>query len=677
MTGKAAENGKLVFFGATLFLSAALMFALQPMLGKMLLPLIGGTPSGWIVALAFFQVMLLAGYFLAHVLSRFTPRMQGLLYLLCLGFGCFFLPVGLDGQAVPAPGALEVSLLLAAAAAAPFIALSATSSTLQRLFTTTGHPSAGDPYFLYAAGNLGSFTGLLLYPFFIEPRSTLTAQTRGWFLGYLLLVAAAAVCLLLSGGRTPAQKESDGPYTPPGWKNRLEWLCLSLVPSGILLGVTAHITTEVFSAPLLWVLPLGVYLLTFVLAFGKKTLVPYRLLLNAQPAAVSAVLALAFLAGDTLSQSWYALLAHLAAFGAVALMCHTRLARARPLDEPRQLTDFYLMIAAGGALGGILSAFVAPLLFSGLTEYPLLMLASVFLNEDLGSKVPRRRVPAFSALAAGLLLFAALGYNGLSRPNVLSVRNFYGVIRVYDKTGSLGGRETVTYRYMRHGSTLHGSQILDAAYETTPTAYYTRKGPLGEVIALLKPAAIAAVGLGAGTINCFAAAGREITFYELDPAVVGMAKEQFTYLSVRPAPRIVTGDGRLELQKETRKFDLIVLDAFSSDTVPTHLLTREAGEIYLRRLAPGGVILFHISNRHFHLEAPVTALGGALGLKSFLVMRSEPAEPYAKPSRWMALTRPGADLRPLTAAGWVRTRLPEGTGLWTDERTDLLSTLEF
>ncbi|MBI4351304.1 MAG: fused MFS/spermidine synthase [Elusimicrobia bacterium] len=720
MTGKTAKSGKLILFSLALFLSAALLFALQPMLGKMLLPLAGGTPSGWIVAMAFFQLMLLAGYFLAHLLARFTPRAQGLLHLLCLGAGCFFLPVVLKGNAGPSPGALEVSLLLAAAAAVPFIALSATSATLQRLFTTTGHAAAGDPYFLYAAGNAGSFTGLLLYPFLIERNSALTAQSRGWLLGYLLLIGAAALCLLASGKESRALRaQAPGrPYAPPGGKKRLEWLCLALFPSGILLGVTAHITTDVFSAPMLWVLPLGVYLLTFVVAFSRKPLISYALLLKAQPAAVSTALALTFLAAGALALSWYALLLHLAAFGTVALMCHLRLARVRPLDEPGQLTDFYLMIAAGGALGGVLSAFIAPLLFNTLAEYPLLMLASVLLNEDLRSKVTRRYAPAFLAglvllgvfaalnafaapaglvngflltsafalltlhpkasLAGGILLFASAGYNGLARPDVLTARNFFGVIKVFDRTEPFGGAKAVTFRYMQHGSTLHGSQMLGAAYETTPTAYYTREGPLGEVISLLKPKSVAVVGLGAGTINCFAAPGRELSFFELDPAVVRMAEEKFTYLSkCGPAPRIVTGDARLQLQREVRKFDLLILDAFSSDTVPAHLLTREAGEIYLRRLAPGGVLLFHITNRHFHLETPLIALGEALGLKSFLVMRASPPQPYAKPSRWLALASPGADLRPLAAKGWGQARLLEKTGPWTDERTDLLSALEF
>ncbi|MBU2573759.1 MAG: fused MFS/spermidine synthase [Elusimicrobia bacterium] len=715
------NRGKLVLFSFTLFLSAALMFALQPMLGKMLLPLVGGASSGWIVALAFFQVTLLAGYFLAHLLSGFEPRTQGLLYLLCLGAGCFFLPVVLSGHTGAAgstPAAFDVFLLLAAGTAAPFIALSATTATLQRLFTTTGHALSRDPYFLYGASNLGSFTGLLLYPFFIEPRSTLTTQSHGWLGGYLLLIGSAALCLLMSGKKAP-QKAVTGPPAPIGPGKRLEWLCLALLPSGLLLGVTAYITTDILSAPLLWMLPLGIYLLTFVIAFGKRPLVRYDLLLKTQPVAVAVILVLTLLMKSSVAGSWYALGAHLAAFGIVALMCHMRLARARPLPEPRQLTAFYLMIALGGALGGILNAFIAPLLFNSMAEYPLMMLASNLLNDDLKSKLSRRYMPAlitaYALLAAhavlrgremstgliqsalviiifilstlhskmsltiGAAILLAVFFNGRLRPAVVTARNFYGVIKVFDKPEPLNPEIKITVRYMQHGTTLHGSQILDKEYETTPTAYYTREGPLNDVIALIKPKTIAAVGLGPGTINCFAAPGREVVFFELDPAVVKIAKEQFTYLSKcgPGTPRIVVGDARLELQRETEKFDLIILDAFSSDTVPTHLLTREAVELYLRRLAPGGVILFHVSNRHFRLEGPIAATGETLGLKNAAVARRNLPQPYAKQSRWLALTRQSVDLRPLAGAGWTRVTLLKKTRPWTDDYIDLLSALKF
>ena len=389
--GAKSSNNVLVLFSFTLFLSAALMFGLQPMVGKMLLPIVGGTPSGWIVAMAFFQIMLLVGYLLAHGLSCYEPRMMGLQYLLCLGIGAFFLPTHLAGHAdmlSPTPMAYDVFLLLMVSVAVPFIALSATASTLQKLFTTTGHASAKDPYFLYAASNCGSFAGLLLYPFLVEPNSTLTGQSNGWFAGYVLLMGLVVKCLLVSKNKTIPQKISAKKFTAIHWSKRLEWICLAFVPSGLPLAVTLHITTDIFSVPLLWVIPLGVYLLTFIIAFSKKELVSYKKIMLAQPVAVAVVIALMFLATPLMNFSWYAMGLNLAGMAVVALMCHMRLARSRPVDEDqRHLTDFYLMMSLGGALGGVLGAFVAPAIFNSLIEYPILLLASCLLNENVRSKM--------------------------------------------------------------------------------------------------------------------------------------------------------------------------------------------------------------------------------------------------------------------------------------------------
>lgn len=716
-TDTASDNLKLSLFALTLFLSAALMFALQPMLGRMLLPLAGGTPSGWIVALAFFQVMLLAGYLLAHLLSRFEPRVQCLLYLACLAAGVFFLPPGLSVFAAgQTPGPVQVFLMLAAAAAAPFIALSAGASSLQRLFAATGHPSASDPYFLYAASNLGSFAGLLLYPFLIEPLSTLTGQSRGWSIGYLLLIAAAALCLLRSWKSAPGLTPAAEPAAPAGRRERLEWFTLALLPSALLLGVTAHITTDVSSAPFIWVLPLGVYLLTYAAAFAKRPPVPYGPLLKIQPPAAAVILVFTLLAKNAMG-IWPETAAHLAAFAVAALMCHMRLARGRPAGRPGRLTAFYLMIAAGGAAGGLLGAFIAPLCFTSPAEYPLLMLASVLLNQDIGTRLSRRYLspmiaayalmlllfplcawkgtpPAVfgvllaaiiglltlhpkAALAGGLLLFGIVLREGRLHPDVLATRNFYGIIRVFDRTERPADGKKLTVRYMQHGRTLHGSQILDGAWEKVPTSYFTREGPLNDALSLVKPESIAAVGLGPGTLNCYAGPGRTITFFELDPAVVKAAKEAFTYLSKcgNGMPRIVTGDARLELRREEGRFDMLILDAFSSDTVPTHLLTREALGIYLRRLGPDGVILLHVSNKYFRLEIPVAATAGTLGLRNFAAAPRFLPQFYARPSRWIALARSEGTLLPLARAGWKPVAPPPGTKPWTDDYADLLGSL--
>ena len=715
---------KLALFTFTLFLSAAMMFGLQPMIGKTLLPIVGGTPSGWIVAMAFFQVMLLMGYFLAYALSRFSPRIQGILYLLCLGGGIFFLPISLtehNDLLHGTPEAFDVFRLLTATVAVPFIALSATVSTIQRLFMTTGHPSAKDPYFLYAASNLGSFAGLLLYPFLVEPHSTLTSQFHGWLLGYILLIGMTTVCLMASGKKTPAPAKVTKPSAPVSWKKRLEWICLSFLPSALLLAVTTHITTDIFSAPLLWMMPLGVYLLTFVVAFSKKPLVSYDWITKIQPVAVAAAIFLTLQATGPLATSLIAAGINLLAFGIVALMCHMRLAHTRPVENPQHLTEFYLMLAIGGALGGVLVAFGAPALFDRLVEYPLLMAASGLLNKNIRLNFSKNHVIAILAgliliiilssmnmfgmvvstslrntlliasfilftlhpkmsVRGGIAIFLAVSLHLWQQSNVLTERNFYGIIKVYDGDTSLVTKTPIHARYMQHGTTVHGFQLLGGdVEETTPTAYYNREGPLGDIFSLFNPRTVAAVGLGTGTINCYSMPEREITFFEIDPAVVKMAKEQFTYLSKCGSgmPRIIVGDARLELKKlENEKFDLIILDAFSSDVVPTHLLTREAIELYLQHLNPGGVILLHISNRHFHLEGPIAITGKVLGLQNTFVLRA-PTKPYALESNWMLLAPPDINLIPLNKGKWTQVKTQKKIKPWTDDYTDLLDVMDF
>jgi spermidine synthase len=718
-----SHTATLILFSFTLFLSAALMFGLQPMVGKMLLPIVGGTPSGWIVAMAFFQVMLLAGYFLAHALSRFDPRKQALFYMACLGVGLFFLPSNLaahTGLIGETPMAFDTFKLLTAVVAVPFIALSATAATIQRLFTTTGHKSASDPYFLYAASNLGSFAGLLLYPFLVEPRLTLTQQAHGWLCGYAVLIGLTAVCLLLSKNKTPIKKEAEKPYVPVPQTKRIEWVLLAFLPSALLLAVTTHITMDILSVPLLWVIPLSIYLLTFVAAFSRESIIRYDWLLKIQPIAAAVSIGYTLLVSGPFSITWYALGAHLISFTLVALMCHMRLARVRPVEDPRHLTDFYLMLAIGGALGGILVAFVVPLIFDQLVEYPFLLIASALLNEDIRKRLSRLHIQIFITgiiLAGATLLMhergsltdveqnifiitifvlltvhpkalvttgslAAVGiyFYTCLHPMILTTRNFYGIIRVYDQLVRLGPQVVANMRFMQNGTTLHGTQIMEKEYETTPTTYYTEEGPLGDVMSVFKPKTIASVGLGSGTTNCFSRSDRKITFFDINPDVVKIATEKFTYLSKCGAgmPRIVLGDARLELKKlENEKFDLIILDAFSSDNIPTHLLTKEAIEVYLDRLTPKGVILFHISNRHFTLDGPIAAAGRDLGLKNALVMQGKVRHPYAATSRWMLLTRPDVDIQPLAKYEWVQATAHEGFLAWTDDYTNLLSVMNF
>lgn len=731
---RAGFSGTVGLYSLTMLASALLMFALQPMVGKMLLPLAGGTPAGWIVAMAFFQVMLLAGYYLAHFLSRFTPRIHGLLYIAFLCLGAVWLPIHLGHESAGAlTNPADVFRLLTVAVAVPFIALSTTSSTIQRLFASTTDKSANDPYFLYAASNLGSFAGLLLYPLLVEPFLGLSVQSQYWLCGYLFLIVTAVLCLMLARRSVamPAvsNKSAEKPVTTA---LKLQWILLSFIPSSLMMSVTTHITTDIVSAPMIWVLPLAVYLFTFILAFGKMRLEdPERLAGVHAIVVVIGMSTMFLLRGSALGTSWFSAGLHIAVFGVVALACHLKLAKLRPLDHPQALTSFYLMLAIGGALGGLLNAFILPLMLDRIVEYPLMLVASLFINQRVHAAILSKRKRVFTAISVGLIFlvtflilrpapmniaqsteyamtflkivavasallladtprsalftcmaFLIAGQMLISQGVISMSRNFYGVIKIGEQNFIEKG-ESITARYMTHGTTVHGMQARGGKHEKIPTTYYHQAGPVGDIFKALSPRSVAVIGLGAGTLNCYSAPNRDFTFIEIDPAVVKAAREQFTFLSAcksKKEPEIIIGDGRLEIEKiENKKFDLIVLDAFSSDSIPLHLLTVDAVRSYLEKLTPNGILLFNISNRYFDL-APVME-ANALQLKaatlSRLFMTKPEHKPYASDSRWLAMAPDGKIPAALKAnKKWVKlppeARIPTP---WTDDYSNLLGVM--
>ncbi|MDF3024119.1 MAG: hypothetical protein K0R10_1480 [Alphaproteobacteria bacterium] len=721
----------LAVFSFTLFLSASLMFSVQPMAGKMLLPLVGGTPAGWIVAMAFFQVMLLAGYLIAHALSKFPSQKHGIAYVAALLAGIVFLPVAIDhavgSGSIPEAG--RIFLLLTQALAVPFIALSATSSTLQRLFMNTRHGSSGDPYFLYAASNLGSFAGLLLYPLLVEPQLTLAQQAQYFTGGYALLILLAGTCVWFARGpdkKATKPAASDRGRAATG-KRQLEWLALAFIPSCLLMGVTTYITSDVISAPLVWILPLALYLLTFVIAFSSKPIVSLAVMEALQPYIVCLAVIVISLLGSTWLFSWPGVAFYLAVFTLVALACHSRLASLRPLDDGRQLTSFYLMMSVGGALGGVLNAFIFPVVFNRLIEFPLTLLASFMIHKeykaksvtgmliagllllsillvnvpspDIGVDIVEGRKMALQAvfllLAIGvifflkkltpavltlgtLVVFMVAQYVIADRTELLSIRNFYGTVRLYDKPQPIEGK-IQTVRSMRHGSTTHGIQVQsDKELAMTPTAYFTRKGPVGDVFAHFKPKKVAVLGLGIGTMNCYNEPYREFTFFEIDPAVVQVAEDNFTFLSAcksKTPPVIKVGDGRLELAKMDEKFDLLFMDAFTSDSIPTHLLTKEALQLYIDSLTPGGVIAINVSNRYFALWDTIAATAATIGLKTEMKADTRGKRPaYGSPSLWLMVSK-NSDNKTLSSRGWHVVKPKDDIRPWTDEYTSLLGTL--
>jgi hypothetical protein len=655
------------------------------------------------------------------------------------------------------------TLLLAAGA--PFFVLSTTGPLLQRWFASSRHPRAADPYFLYAASNAGSLAGLLLYPLALEPLLPLRtprgegwlpnllplSQSTLWSLGYLGFAAAAiagaawAARNAREGGTAEAAVAEDG-SPAPSWRTRLLWVALALVPSSALLGVTQYVTADIAAVPLLWVVPLALYLATFVLAFSPRWRVPARF--TGTLLAVLAVLVAASLLAFLRGRGWLLLPLHLATFFVLGLTCHGRLAEERPAAS--RLTEFYLLVAVGGTLGGVFNALVAPVVFRSIAEYPIALAAACLLRprwKDDASRPPTRFSRALDvavpvgfaalllllqllqappgtddtwgvlavragfpallalaligwrkrfALALGTLLVAGWAANTAPATSLHRERTFFGVHRVATmqappfKLLDSEGRETsrqVAFRVLIHGATRHGSQAADPDLAGIPTTYYHPTGPIGQVfsdlLASAPPAEVGLVGLGAGTLAAYGRPGQRFTYYEIDPAVIRIARDPrfFTYIADSKARiETVPGDGRLSLGREPDgKFGLLVLDAFSSDAIPVHLLTREAVEIYFRKLAPDGVLAMHLTNHYMRLPPVVGAIAQSLGLAALLrVDRVEtPKEAFEGKdgSTWVILARDPARLEALSRdPRWVALDA-DPRYLWTDDYSNVLLVL--
>jgi len=717
------NNLKLSAFAATLFLSAALMFSLQPMIGKMLLPIVGGAPAGWIVALSFFQIMLLGGYYIAHSLSDLSPVKHAISYLGILAIGALFLPISIHSidLSVSSSPALSVLLVLIIAVSVPFIAISATNSTIQRLFSASSHKDAKDPYFLYAASNIGSFFGLLIYPLAIEPNFNLHKQSYDWFVLYLLLILFVILCTAITykDSSVPNEIKEEPVVKKSASKEQVsKWLYLSFIPSALLSAVTTYITTDIFSAPLIWVIPLGIYLLTFVIAFSRKQIVSPQLINKIQPPAIGLAFFIIIIADKSISTAFFSVFIHLIVFTVIALMCHIRLAEARPKDDGK-LTEFYLAISVGGALGGAINAFIIPFAFNSLYEYPIFLIISCLANENIKSTISEKylyiiiasllaiiaTITAFKylpdyrmiysailavcfifislhpryALLSTSIIFTILFLSFSLSPNMYSARNFYGVIKVYNKEIDSSYNQKVEVRYMKHGTTIHGFQLTDEFLEKEPTSYYFRGSPIDTIISALNPRDIAVAGMGTGTINCYMKPSMNLTYFEIDPNVIDIAKNKFTFLSKcgNGMPSIVQGDARLKLADyKGSKFDLIVLDAFSSDTIPSHLLTKEAIEVYLSKLRTKGVLAFHISNRYFDLAPNIVTTARKLGLKNlYITVTPDKVPKEGIGSRWIVLSERESTIRPLTMRGYEPYNMPKSAKIWTDDYVDIFDAL--
>ncbi len=705
-------------YAATLFLGAGLLFLVQPMVTKMILPHLGGSPSVWNTCMVFFQAVLLLGYAYAHVLAtRFGRGAQAAIHAAILALAAMFLPLDLTQDVPPADGSPTLWLIgrLAVTVGPPFFAISATAPLLQRWFSRTDHAAAGDPYFLYAASNAGSLLALLAYPLIVEPELPLWQQSRFWSFGLGLLAAGIAACWL--GYRTrmitgPAASEA-GPR--PEAADRLRWIGYSFVPSSLLLAVTAYITTDLASAPLFWVVPLALYLATFILAFARRPKLPHSAMLRLQPLLIIPVVMLS--AGI---HSVWILLLHLASFFVIAMVCHGELARSRP--HVRNLTEFYLWVSLGGVLGGMFDALLAPVLFPDIWEYPLMLVAACLVRPaaaaagkggwraDLAlptllllgllALLYSGDVPGWVLLGALVLAAVALLYFSERRWRfALGVAACLLVVQIATSGGTLASSRSFfgvnrvrliadgTIRVLQQGTTVHGAESLRPGEETVPLAYYSREGPFGrffDAIAGRDVARVGVVGLGTGVLGCYARPGQTWIFHEIDPEVEKLARDQrfFHFLALcGNNPQIVLGDARLTLQDvPDRAYGVIVIDAFSSDSIPLHLLTREALALYQRKLAPDGVILFHISNRYLDLAPVIAALARDAGSPArgllYLSTGSSPIEHLD--TQVVAVGQPGHDLDYLTAAaGWLPPGTPSNGALWTDERSDIVSRIKW
>lgn len=667
--------GAMLRFGPSVFLSAFLLFLVQPLIARYILPWFGGTSSVWTVCMLFFQCALLAGYAYSHLsTSRLAPRTQWMVHAAVLLAAALTLPITPSEALKPAGGenpTLRVLALLLASAGLPYFALSATGPLLQAWFATR---SAASPYPLYALSNAGSLLALLCYPFAVEPWLGRAAQAWGWSIAF----AVCGVLCLVAGWRTPGEKSAGAPAATATGLSRLLWVALPCCACMVLLAATNQLCQDVANVPFLWVLPLGLYLLTFIIAFTGPRAYWRWPMMACMAAAVTAVF-YALEAGASASFAWQ-LLAYGSGVFFCCMVCHGELYRLRPAAGG--LTGFYLAISAGGALGGVLVGLVAPLVFHTFLELPLALAACVLLGLAATLKWLLERVSLTMRRQAGLgavCILLAVGlivthHDDKLENTVLAERNFYGVLRLREFYASSEHHQYSLY----HGSIEHGFQYLRPEMKRLPTSYYAESSGVGLTLNALerKPRAVGVVGLGTGTLATYGKPGDHFVFYEINEAVVKIARDRFTYLQDSAAEiEIVLGDARLALEREeARKFDVLVLDAFSSDSIPVHLLTLEAMETYRRHLAPDGVICVHVSNRHLNLKPVVKAMAGDWPTR--LANTGEDLTQRIYTSEWIMITRNKRMLSALDVIASPLPPLPENFRAWTDDYSNLFSVLE-
>jgi hypothetical protein len=735
-------------FTLTMFWSAMLLFMVQPLFARMALPLLGGAPSVWNVALVFFQVMLLFGYLYAHGLQKFRPRTQILVHVALLLLAAVTLPLDIPAwYTAPSSSAPTLWLLglLTVAVGLPFFALAAQAPLMQSWFSLSDDKDAQDPYFLYAASNIGSMLGLLAYPLAMEPMFGVATQNIIWAGGFACLILIVAIAAKSTWAAPIRPLSISSLSAPIDVKRQLHWILLAAIPSGLLVAVTNILTTDLGSLPMLWVLPLMLYLLSFVIAFSRGDRLPiYKM---------HTLLALTIIFAGSFAYSSFAnefllvMAAVLFPFFLIATACHGKLVSLRP--STGHMTRFYVLMSFGGAIGGIFSSLLAPVAFNWIYEYPILIILSaavlaapkktgviggrwkqiltaqsddllghllvaaimsalVYLglqasnDPDIGRIIGNaqknlpyvmvfilaaiafdwRRSPlrfAFTVALSGLVLGGMPQIFGSSL-RVFQDRSFFGVSVV-----SLRPENKVIM--LQHGTTVHGAQSQLQSRRYQPQTYYSSDSGIGQVMQQLNFKTVGLVGLGTGALSCYHQPNQSFTYFEIDPMMVSIAKDRryFSYVSeCTPNASIILGDARLNLQRlpTALKFDLLAIDAFSSDSIPMHLMTAEALKINLDRLADNGLLMIHISNRFFDLEPVVERLTQNAGLYSSLfrtsVEKNVPIGVLPTPSIWVAVSRDPGLIQKIRSfdPGWrALVRKPDQT-LWTDDFSTPLEALK-
>jgi hypothetical protein len=727
----------LIVYTAAIFTSALLLFSVQPLFTKMVLPRLGGSPAVWSVAMVFFQSLLLGGYAYAHYLMQIRSRIVPVaVHLVLLVIALLTLPLSIaNGWGEPPTSGYAFWLLglFAVSIGLPFFALAANNPLLQAWFVRTGHPNGPDPYFLYASSNIGSFLALLSYPVLLEPMFTLRTQNLIWTCGYgllILLIAGCGVLLLRSPANVAIETLADDADAPaPDWALRMRWIFLAAVPSGLLIAVTAHISTDVAAAPLLWVLPLSLYLLTWVLVFQSRPLLPHKWMLMLQPLAIAGVIVLLAVGGE--QNLLLTLGGHQLCFFVIAMACHGELARTRP--PSKYLTGFYVALSFGGMVGGLFAGLIAPFIFSWIAEYPILLALAALCRPPAGERLPRwsRWVwPLLAVLAVALIapswssgkvftwlddhrvwmigavgvlsamLALALNANRwkifatvavalvLIRAypaddgRVETVRSFFGVHKIVVTANG-------QYHVLMHGTTIHGAEKFRND-DTSPVTgrpeaitYYHKDGGIGQAISAIRarkggPIRVAVIGLGAGTLTCASEPGEDWKFFEIDQTMVDTARDPkyFTFIqNCEPDLNPVIGDARLTFAKEPDGiYDLIIVDAYSSDAIPIHLATEEAMEIYKQKLAPQGAVVMHVSNRHLELSSVVVGIADANDLKSWVYSEDSGRDnEYIFSTSVVVSARDEADVGALASSDkWALTEAEDNQRVWTDDYSNVL-----